>query len=120
MTVSMTGFKLIVPVNNLTQAQAKTELKRLAKEIAENDQRYYQEDAPTISDADYDALRRHNDAIEARFPSLLREDSPSRRVGAAPTSGFSKVAHAVPMLSLGNAFDSGDVADFFSRIVRFL
>ncbi len=120
MTVSMTGFKLIVPVNNLTQAQAKTELKRLAKEIAENDQRYYQEDAPTISDADYDALRRHNDAIEARFPSLLREDSPSRRVGAAPTSGFSKVAHVVPMLSLGNAFDSGDVADFFSRIGRFL
>ena len=89
--------------------EAKTELERLTKEIAENAQRYYQEDAPTISDADYDELRRRNDAIEARFPNLLRDDSPSRRIGAAPTSGFSKVSHAVPMLSLGNAFDSSDI-----------
>ncbi len=109
-----------IPADDLSPDQAETELARLASEIAEHDRRYHQKDAPTISDAAYDALRRRNEAIEARFPKLVRENSPSRRVGAAPTSGFSKVTHAVPMLSLGNAFDAEDVAEFFARIGRFL
>src|SRR5215510_14920613 len=73
-----------IPVADLTEVQAKAELKRLATEIGAHDKRYYQEDAPTVSDAIYDALRRRNDEIEARFPELVREDSPSRRVGAQP------------------------------------
>jgi DNA ligase (NAD+) len=109
-----------VPVDDLSPEQAERELARLASEIAEHDERYYQKDAPTVSDAAYDALRRRNEAIERRFPNLVRGDSPSRRVGVTPTSGFSKVTHAVPMLSLGNAFDGGEVAEFFARIARFL
>jgi DNA ligase (NAD+) len=109
-----------IPVAALTEAQAKAELKRLATEIAEHDKRYYQEDAPTVSDAAYDALRERNAAIEARFPALIRADSPSRTVGAAPTQKFAKVRHAVPMLSLGNAFSEGEVADFVERVRRFL
>jgi DNA ligase (NAD+) len=108
------------PPDELTQAQAKTELKRLAQEIAAHDERYYQSDAPTISDADYDALRRRNAAIEARFPALVLADSPSRRVGAKPARGFAKLRHAVPMLSLDNAFSDEDVTDFVDRIRRFL
>ena len=108
------------PPDELTQAQAKTELKRLAQEIAAHDERYYQSDAPTISDADYDALRRRNAAIEARFPALVLADSPSRRVGARPARGFAKLRHAVPMLSLDNAFSDEDVTDFVDRIRRFL
>jgi DNA ligase (NAD+) len=108
------------PVDDLTEAEAAAELQRLAKEIAEHDRRYYQEDAPSISDADYDALRQRNAAIEARFPELVREDSPSKRVGAKPSGRFKKVRHSIPMLSLGNAFDDGDVADFVARIRRFL
>ncbi len=104
----------------LTPAQAKAELKRLAAEIAAHDKRYYQEDAPTVSDADYDALRQRNDAIEARFPDLVRADSPNRRVGAAPAAKFAKVRHAVPMLSLGNVFDDEEVVDFANRVRRFL
>jgi len=107
-------------VTDLTQAQAKDELKRLAVEIAAHDKRYYQQDAPTVTDAEYDALRRRNAAIEARFPELIRSDSPSQRVGAAPTGRFKKVRHAVPMLSLDNAFAEEDVIDFVSRIRRFL
>jgi DNA ligase (NAD+) len=108
------------PPDELTQAQAKTELKRLAQEIAAHDERYYQSDAPTISDADYDTLRRRNAAIEARFPALVLADSPSRRVGAKPARGFAKLRHAVPMLSLDNAFSDEDVTDFVDRIRRFL
>jgi len=104
----------------LTEAQAKAELKRLAAEIAEHDRRYYQEDKPTITDAAYDALRERNAAIEKRFPDLIRADSPSRRVGAAPTGRFKKVRHAVPMLSLDNAMAEQDVIDFVARIRRFL
>ncbi len=104
----------------LTAAQAKTELKRLAAEIAAHDKRYYQEDAPTVSDAAYDALRQRNDAIEALFPDLMRADSPNRRVGAAPAAKFAKVRHAVPMLSLGNVFDDAEVVDFANRVRRFL
>ena len=107
-------------VEALTQAAAKAELKRLAGEIAEHDKRYHQDDAPTVSDAYYDALRRRNEAIEARFPQLVRPDSPSRRVGAAPAAKFAEVRHAVPMLSLGNAFAAEDVAEFVNRVRRFL
>ena len=104
----------------LTEAQAKAELKRLATEIGAHDKRYYQEDAPTVTDAEYDALRQRNAAIEARFPDLVRADSRSKKVGAAPTGKFKKVRHALPMLSLDNAFAEQDVVDFVMRIRRFL
>ena len=109
-----------IPVADLTAAQAKAELKRLAAEIGAHDQRYYQDDAPTVSDAAYDALRRRNEEIEARFPELIRQDSPSRRVGAQPSQKFAKVRHAMPMLSLGNAFSDAEVAEFVERMRRFL
>jgi DNA ligase (NAD+) len=109
-----------IPVADLTDVQAKAELKRLAAEIGAHDKRYYQEDAPTVSDATYDALRRRNEEIEARFPDLVREDSPSRRVGAQPSQTFAKVRHAVPMLSLGNAFSDAEVAEFVERLRNFL
>src|ERR1039457_2768135 len=105
---------------DLTEAQAKAELARLAAEIAAHDKRYYQQDKPSVSDAEYDALRERNSAIEKRFPDLVRPDSPSRRVGAAPTGKFKKVRHALPMLSLDNAFADQDVIDFAARIRRFL
>jgi DNA ligase (NAD+) len=104
----------------LTEREAKAELKRLAAEIARHDALYYRQDEPEISDAEYDELRARNAAIEARFPALQRSDSPSRRVGAAPVEAFGKVRHAVPMLSLGNAFDDQEVADFVGRVRRFL
>ena len=110
----------LVEPENLTEEQAEAELKRLAKALAEHDKRYYQDDAPSISDAEYDALRQRNNAIEAQFPELIRKDSPSRKVGAAPTGRFKKVRHALPMLSLDNAFADEDVADFADRIRRFL
>ncbi len=109
-----------IAVSELSDEQAAAELARLAKEIAGHDDRYYREDAPVISDAAYDALRRRNDEIETRFPSLVRADSPSGSVGATPSEKFSKVRHGVPMLSLGNAFDKGDVHEFVQRIRRFL
>src|SRR5438045_1458832 len=112
------------PVDNdiarLTEPQARAELKRLAAEIAAHDKRYYQQDAPVVSDAEYDALRIRNAAIEARFPDLVLAESPSKRLGAAPARGFAKVRHALPMLSLGNAFSEDDVRDFVGRIRRFL
>ena len=108
------------PVEALTIEEAAAELERLAAEIAHHDRRYHQEDAPEISDAAYDQLRRRNDAIEARFPELVREDSPSRRVGAAPGQGFRKVRHSRPMLSLDNAFSDADVIAFFTSVRQFL
>ena len=100
--------------------EAAAELARLAEEIARHDRAYYEADAPEITDAEYDALRRRNAEIEARFPELVREDSPSRRVGAAPASGFNKLRHRVPMLSLDNAFDVGDFREWGVRARRFL
>jgi DNA ligase (NAD+) len=108
------------PVDALDTAEAEHELARLAREIAHHDALYYREDAPEISDADYDALRQRNAAIEARFPRLVRADSPSHRVGASPVETFGKVRHAVPMLSLGNAFADEDVGEFVRRVARFL
>lgn len=108
------------PVEKLTRVDASQELQRLATEIALHDRHYYNEDQPAISDAAYDALRRRNLAIEARFPDLVRADSPSVRVGAKPSEKFAKVVHDVPMLSLDNAFSDGDVGDFIVRVRRFL
>lgn len=110
----------IVPVDKLNAAQAKKEHAKLGQEIAAHDKRYFQDDAPSVSDADYDALRRRYNAIEERFPDLRTLESLSLKVGAAPTGRFAKVRHAVPMLSLGNAFSDEDVVDFVERIRRFL
>ncbi|MBX6328241.1 MAG: NAD-dependent DNA ligase LigA [Pseudolabrys sp.] len=109
-----------IPVAELTAAQARAELKRLAAEIAEHDKRYYQDDRPVITDAEYDALRARYNAIEARFPDLRTPESLSLKVGAPPARGFAKVRHAVPMLSLDNALAEEDVVDFVARIRRFL
>ena len=107
-------------VSALSAEEAASELERLAREIALHDRHYYEKDAPKISDAAYDALRARNAAIEARFPELVRADSPSARVGARPSDQFAEVVHAMPMLSLGNAFSDEDVADFAARVVKFL
>jgi DNA ligase (NAD+) len=109
-----------IPPADLTQAQAAEELERLADALAAHDIAYHREDAPTISDAEYDALKRRNEAIEALFPHLIRENSPSLKVGAAASSQFGPVEHGVPMLSLDNAFADEDVADFDARVRRFL
>ncbi len=108
------------PVEALTEEEAAAELARLAAEIAHHDRAYHENDAPEVSDADYDALVRRNRAIEARFPELIRADSPSRRVGTAPAEGFAKLKHGVPMLSLDNAFAPEAFAEFCARIRRFL
>jgi hypothetical protein len=109
-----------IEVEALTPEQAAGELARLAKLIAHHDKRYHQLDAPEIADSEYDALVRRNREIEARFPDLVRADSPSRRVGAAPATGFRKVRHLRPMLSLENAFDDEDVRGFFAGVRNFI
>ena len=108
------------PVADLSEAEALEELTRLADEMAAHDLRYYQDEAPTVSDAEYDALKQRNAAIEERFPHLIRENSPSLKVGAARASQFSPVEHGVPMLSLDNAFSDEDALEFDKRIRRFL
>lgn len=112
--------KALPDVAELSKAQAKTEWKRLALELEEHDRLYYQEDAPKVSDAEYDALRQRFNAIEKRFPDFVTPESPSQKVGVAPSGRFKKVRHALPMLSLDNAFAEEDVRDFAGRIVRFL
>ncbi|EAQ36055.1 NAD-dependent DNA ligase [Nitrobacter sp. Nb-311A] len=112
--------KVPPPVDSLTRSQARVEHKRLVLEIEAHNERYYQQDAPTVSDAAYDAMQRRLEAIEARFPDLVTASSPTQTVGAAPARGFAKVQHAVPMLSLGNAFSDAEVAEFVERIRRFL
>ena len=109
-----------IDVDDLTEAAAARELAALAVRLARANGAYHTDDAPELTDAEYDALRRRNEAIETRFPTLKRADSPSERVGAAPAEGFGKIRHAQRMLSLGNAFDEGDVAEFDARIRRFL
>jgi DNA ligase (NAD+) len=104
----------------MDEAEAAAELERLAAEIARHNRLYHSEDAPEISDADYDALVRRNAELEAAFPHLVRPDSPAVQVGAAPAAHLSKVAHALPMLSLDNAFDADSVRDFVARVRRFL
>jgi len=108
------------PVELLTEKQAKAEHARLGNEIAEHDRRYYQLDRPSITDAEYDGLRKRYNAIETRFPDLRTLESLSLKVGSAPARGFAKIRHAVPMLSLDNAFSEDDVRDFVGRIRRFL
>jgi DNA ligase (NAD+) len=108
------------PVAALTREEAEAELARLAAEIARLDEAYYVKDAPLVTDAEYDALRRRNAEIEARFPDLIRPDSPSRRVGARPASGFAKLRHREPMLSLGNVFSPEEFREFADRVRRFL
>ena len=107
-------------VESLTLDQARVELDRLSAELARHDALYFNEDAPEVSDAAYDALKHRALAIEARFPELSTADSPSTRVGAAPSGTFAAVRHGVPMLSLDNAFDEGDISDFVARVRRFL
>ncbi|MBT4589483.1 MAG: NAD-dependent DNA ligase LigA [Rhodospirillaceae bacterium] len=114
----MTAKEILV--EDLTDIEAGIELDKLTEAISTHDKAYYQDDAPKISDGDYDALRQRNLAIEAAFPHLVRANSPSDRVGAAPTSGFSKVTHARPMLSLGNVFSEDDLEDFLTGVRRFL
>ncbi len=109
-----------IPVEELSAEEATLELSRLAEALSQANTAYHAEDAPAISDATYDALKRRNAAIEARFPELKRDDSPSDQVGAAPAEGFSKVRHAVAMLSLSNAFDDADVEEFVARIRKYL
>ncbi len=108
------------PVSALTDLEAAAELTFLAKRMAELDKAYYQADDPLVSDAEYDALKRRNEAIEARFPHLVRADSPSKKVGAKASEDFAKVTHSVPMLSLGNIFSTDEIFEFDSRIRRFL
>jgi len=115
----VSGTAKPLAVEALDEKAAKAELKRLAQAIQHHDRLYYEKDAPEVSDAEYDALRRRNTAIERRFPELVRADSPSRRVGAAPATGFAKVTHAKPMLSLDNAFDEEDVRAFFQSVRNF-
>jgi DNA ligase (NAD+) len=110
----------MIAVADLTEAEAVQELTRLADEITRHDLAYHQDDAPTISDADYDALKRRNLDIEDRFPHLIRENSPSTRVGAPRAEQFSPVTHGAPMLSLDNAFSDEDALEFDARIRRFL
>src|ERR1700743_3111328 len=107
-------------VADLTKAQAKTEHMRLALELEGHDKRDYQDDAPSVPEAEYDALGPRCNAVEKRFPELVSAESPSQKVGAAPSGRFKKVRHSLPMLSLDNAFAEEDVTDFVGRIERFL
>ncbi|HEY8063437.1 MAG TPA: NAD-dependent DNA ligase LigA [Methylosinus sp.] len=108
------------PIDDLSPRRAKLEYSRLAEELAEHDRRYYQDDSPAVSDAEYDALRQRYEALEKGFPDLASDASLTRKVGAAPTEKFAKIKHVVPMLSLGNVFADEEVHDFVARVRRFL
>ncbi len=108
------------PVEQLSPLEARAEHARLGEEIERHDRHYYQQDAPVIPDAEYDALRRRYEALEKTFPELVTEQSLTKKIGARPSEKFAKVRHAVPMLSLGNVFSDGDVVDFLTRVRRFL
>src|SRR3954447_20987641 len=110
--IAKSKSKNLTDVAKLTKAQAKVEHMRLALELEGHDKRYYQDDAPSVTDAAYDALRQRFHAIEKRFPDLVSTESPSQKIGAAPSGRFRKVRHALPMLSLDNAFVEQDVVDF--------
>jgi DNA ligase (NAD+) len=112
--------KPLPPIEQLTPLEAAMELGQLAKLIARHDEAYYRHDAPAISDGEYDELRRRNAALEAKFPDLVRPDSPSRRVGAAPVESFGKIRHVVPMLSLDNAMNEGEAQAFMEGVERLL
>ncbi len=118
--IGMSKRSDLKPVDKLSAKEAKAEHARLEAEISAHDKRYYQQDAPSVSDAEYDELRRRYEALEKQFPELQSLTSLTRKVGAAPSGRFKKVRHAVPMLSLGNAFNEEDVSDFVDRIRRFL
>ena len=120
MSADARGVPPGVPIDALTPLEAVAEMDALAKETKEHDRAYHQNDDPKIADADYDALRRRLEAIEAAFPELKRPGGPSEKVGAPPAAGFKKVTHARPMLSLGNAFGDDDVIEFIARVRRFL
>ncbi len=107
-------------ISQMSETEVRAELARLAELLGRANQAYHREDAPEISDAEYDALKLRNAALEAAFPALKRADSPSDQVGAAPSEGFGKITHAIPMLSLGNAFEDGDVTEFDARIRKYL
>ena len=107
-------------VSRVTPDQARSELARLASLLKQANIDYHQNDNPTLSDAEYDRLKRRNAALERQFAGLKRNDSPSDQIGAAAAEGFGKITHALPMLSLGNAFDTADVEDFEDRILRYL
>src|SRR5436190_19388685 len=109
----------MIPIDKLTEEEARQELARLAALIAHHDRLYYLEDQPEVSDAEYDDLRIRNAEIENRFPDLMREDSPNLRVGAVPAGPFKKVQHRKAMLSLDNGFKDQDVYDFLERVRRF-
>ncbi len=111
---------MLPPVDSLNIEQARAELARLAALLKKADTAYHTHDAPVMSDAEYDALKQRNQAIEDRFPDLKRSDSPSETIGAAPSEGFSKVTHEVAMLSLANAFDRQEIDDFDQRIRKYL
>ncbi|MGA9487917.1 MAG: NAD-dependent DNA ligase LigA [Methylocella sp.] len=113
-------MKKPVPIESLSATQARREHARLGEEIAAHDKRYYTEDAPIVSDAEYDALRLRYEALEAAFPELVTPDSLTEKVGAAPSEKFAKVRHRVPVLSLGNIFSEEEVAEFVARVRRFL
>lgn len=110
----------MIETEDLTPEQAAAELERIAAEMAKSDIAYYQNDAPYLTDAEYDALKRRNRQIEARFPELIRADSPSKRVGAAAKNGFGKIQHRFPMLSLGDVFSLEEVDEFAVGVKRFL
>jgi DNA ligase (NAD+) len=118
--IKKSSLSSLAPIETLTPDEARAEHTRLQDEIAAHDRRYYQEDAPTVSDAEYDALRRRYEELEQAFPELATPQSLTKKVGAKPSEKFAKVKHAVPMLSLGNVFSDEELDDFVARVRRFL